>query len=175
MSIGTKSLLFGYHQFLLHPLLVFIAWWKLYGFPWDPRLWIAFLVHDWGYWGKPNMDGPEGETHPELGAYIMWRLFDGRYRYHWKHFVLFHSRFYSFRYNQPPSRLCHADKYVIAITPSWIQAALFIMTGEHEEYMLGQNGRTAAGKDDTLFQWIDRMRAVCREHVEKNVLRKVAP
>jgi|WetSurMetagenome_2_1015567.scaffolds.fasta_scaffold00003_170 hypothetical protein len=71
MKIGTKSILFGAHCFLIHPLFVLLAWWKLYGFPWDPRLWIAFFVHDLGYWGKPNMDGPEGETHPDLGAKIM--------------------------------------------------------------------------------------------------------
>jgi hypothetical protein len=76
MKIGTKSVLFGAHCFLLHPWFVLWAWIKLYGFPWDPRLWVAFFVHDLGYWGKPNMDGPEGETHVELGAKIMGWLFD---------------------------------------------------------------------------------------------------
>ncbi len=76
MQIGTKSVLFGAHCFFLHPFFVAWAWWKLYGFPWDPRLWAAFILHDIGYWGKPNMDGPEGETHPEVGARIMGRLFD---------------------------------------------------------------------------------------------------
>lgn len=76
MKIGTRSILFGAHQFLIHPLFVALAWWRLYGFPWDPRLWVAFLVHDLGYWGKPNMDGPEGEDHPRLGASIMGKLFD---------------------------------------------------------------------------------------------------
>ena len=71
MKIGTKSLLFGAHNIIIHPVLVFIAWWRLYGFPFDPRLWIAFLVHDWGYFGKSDMDGSEGETHVELGARIM--------------------------------------------------------------------------------------------------------
>jgi len=76
MKIGTKSILYGAHQFLLHPVFVAWAWIKLYGFPWDPRIWIAFFVHDLGYWGKPNMDGVEGETHVELGARIMHFLFD---------------------------------------------------------------------------------------------------
>ena len=76
MKIGTRSVLFGAHQFLLHPLFVAVAWWRLYGFPWDPRLWVAFFVHDLGYLGKPNMDGPEGEEHPRLGAVIMGWLFD---------------------------------------------------------------------------------------------------
>jgi len=80
MKIGTKSILFGAHQFLLHPVFVAWAWIQLYGFPWDPRVWIAFFVHDLGYWGKPNMDGPEGETHVELGARIMHFIFDGMER-----------------------------------------------------------------------------------------------
>ncbi len=78
MRVGTKSILFGAHQFLLHPLFVAAAWWKLYGFPWDPRLWVAFFVHDLGYWSRLNMDGPEGEAHVFLGAKIMGALFDLR-------------------------------------------------------------------------------------------------
>jgi hypothetical protein len=77
MRVGTKSILFGVHCWCIHPWFVAVAWWRLYGFPWDPRLWVAFFVHDLGYWGKPNMDGPEGETHVELGARIMNQLFDG--------------------------------------------------------------------------------------------------
>lgn len=83
MKIGTKSVLFGAHCFALHPFFVAAAWIRLYGFPFDPRIWIAFFVHDLGYLWKPNMDGPEGETHVELGAAIM-HLFDG-----WRQDVLY--------------------------------------------------------------------------------------
>ena len=76
MKIGTKSLLFGVHLWFWHPLMVAIAWWKLYGFPRDIRLWVAFFVHDWGYWGSPEMDGPQGDLHPHRGAAIMHKLFD---------------------------------------------------------------------------------------------------
>src|SRR5271157_893929 len=62
MKPGTRSLLWGEHQFLLHPLFVALAWWRLFGFPLDPRLWFCFFVHDIGYLGKPNMDGTEGKT-----------------------------------------------------------------------------------------------------------------
>jgi hypothetical protein len=79
VKIGTRSVLFGAHCWLLHPWFVFAAWRKLYGFPWDPRLWVAFFVHDLGYIGKPNMDGPEGERHVEFGAWLMRRLFDRGY------------------------------------------------------------------------------------------------
>ncbi|HWY35166.1 MAG TPA: hypothetical protein VNX68_11010, partial [Nitrosopumilaceae archaeon] len=75
MTVGTKSVLFGAHCFFLHPWFVAAAWWKLYGFPWDIRLWIAFFVHDIGYIGKPNMDGEEGERHVLFGADLMYRFF----------------------------------------------------------------------------------------------------
>lgn len=155
MRIGTKSVLFGAHCFLLHPWFVAAAWWRLYGFPWDPRLWVAFAVHDLGYLGKPNMDGPEGETHPLLGARIMSRLFDRgfprkRYvmdSYHcewmpaglefgrWGTFALLHSRYYAKTREQQPSRLCVADKLAIALTPAWLYLPLVRATGEIREYM----------------------------------------
>lgn len=77
IKVGTKSVLYGVHCFFIHPFVVAVAWIKLFGWPLDHRIWIAFFVHDLGYWGKPNMDGKEGETHPELGAKIM-HLFVGR-------------------------------------------------------------------------------------------------
>lgn len=76
MNIGTKSVLYGAHCWFIHPWFVARAWWRLYGFPWDPRLWVAFFVHDLGYWGKPNTDGPEGEWHAAWGAGVMGWLFD---------------------------------------------------------------------------------------------------
>jgi len=76
MTIGTRSVLYGAHCFFIHPFFVALGWWKLYGFPWDPRLWVAFFVHDLGYLGKPNIDGPEGQDHVFLGAKILGWLFD---------------------------------------------------------------------------------------------------
>ncbi len=144
MNIGTKSLLFGTHQFLLHPLFVFIAWWRLFGFPKKLPLYIAFVVHDWGYWGQPNMDGPEGESHPWLGAHIMSCLFDRRggfrhprHRYHasWFHFVYYHSRFTARRNNINFSDLCLADKLAVASEPPWFYLLRAKATGELWEYI----------------------------------------
>ena len=83
MKIGTKSLLFGAHAFWWHPAFVAMAWYKLYGWHYvtyktklspplvtslrDWRLWLAFVVHDWGYWGCSDMDGKQGEWHPLVG------------------------------------------------------------------------------------------------------------
>ncbi len=141
MKVGTKSVLFGAHCFLIHPVIVFIAWWKLYGFPWDPRLWIAFFVHDLGYWGKPNMDGPEGESHVEFGAKIM-----GIFGPNWAYFSRYHSRYYSRKNGAVPSMLCYADKLAIAIEPSWLYLPRVTWSGEIKEYL--ENSRHLPSTDD---------------------------
>lgn len=169
MRIGTKSVLFGAHQFALHPLLIALGWWKEYGFrrvviservvdellsPYhsiefvartetsllDPRLWVAFMVHDLGYLGKPNMDGPEGETHPELGARIMRRLFGDV----WGDFCLTHSRYYAKRLGRPVSALCYADKWVIVLEPAWLYIPRVWFSGELREY--AANAERRAGE-----------------------------
>lgn len=144
MKIGTKSVLFGAHQFLIHPWFVAWGWWTLYGFPFDPRIWVAFFVHDLGYIGKPNMDGAEGELHPRLGARLMALLFDWTdrtFRFsdggpigHWGLFALLHSRYYAKSLRHQPSRLCMADKLAIALTPAWLYLPMVRATGEIHEY-----------------------------------------
>lgn len=182
MKVGTKSLLFGVHQFIIHPITVFIAWWKLYGFPKDPRLWVAFIVHDWGYWGKPNIDGKEGETHPELGARIMHRLFDkkgeivniGRNQTikradwtNWYDFTLYHSRFYAKANNAPISKLCIADKYAICIDPWWFYLIRATLSGEIKEYLQQQrvgNDKPFTDKRTWLIQVKKYLNAWVAEH-----------
>ncbi len=76
--IGTRSVLFGAHCFFIHPWFVAAAWTRLYGFPTDFRLWVAFVLHDLGYLFQwcPNIDGEEGERHPQWAAKVMHFLFD---------------------------------------------------------------------------------------------------
>lgn len=131
MKIGTKSVLYGAHCFFIHPLFVFAGWWKLYGFPYDPRLWVAFIVHDIGYFGKPNMDGEEGEMHPYVGANIMGFLFGKK----WRDFTLYHSRFLAKKEGAQYSKLCVADKLAICLEPAWFYLPRVRATGEIEEYM----------------------------------------
>ena len=131
MKIGTKSILFGAHQFLIHPLFVAFSWWRLYGFPFDLRLWMAFFLHDMGYWGKPNMDGKEGEQHPFWAANILYSLFGES----WYWFCVCHSRFLADAYNKPPSKLCYADKLAMCFEPWWLYLPRVILTGEIREYM----------------------------------------
>jgi len=137
MNIGTKSLLFGVHQFIWHPLTVLIAWVSLYGRPSLNEL-ICIIVHDWGYWGKPNMDGEEGESHPEVGARIAGRLLDdwnGCVRSHKYHnLVLYHSRHYARNAAAEPSKLCWADKLSILYEPWWLYLPRAWASGELQEY-----------------------------------------
>lgn len=183
MKVGTKSVLFGAHCFFLHPFFVAIGWWRLYGFPWDPRLWVAFVVHDLGYLGCPNMDGPEGERHPWIPARVMTALFDwgrngrsvrwdgvqrgtGRPYYlgRWGDLVLLHSRFLSKRMGTQPSRLCWADKLAIALTPSWLYVPLARATGEIFEYMKDYEwANPDAGTFDDMYAWHANVRAYCRK------------
>ncbi|GHE65140.1 hypothetical protein [Roseivirga thermotolerans] len=131
MKIGTKSILIGAHCFFIHPWFVAYSWYKLYGFPFDPRLWLAFFVHDLGYIGKPNMDGEEGELHPYWGANLMGFLFG----FKWFEFTLYHSRFLAKKNGASFSKLCVADKLAIVYTPSWLYLPMVRMTGEIHEYM----------------------------------------
>lgn len=154
MRIGTRSVLFGAHAFWLHPFFVFWGWWKLYGFPWDPRLYLAFFSHDLGYLGKPNLDGPEGEEHPTFGANLMGRLFGKE----WHDLCLFHSRFFCKKMNAQPSKLCFADKMAIVLTPAWIYLPMVTLTGEIEEYMKLAKFNGLDGKYSNSRTWADKLR-----------------
>lgn len=161
MKMGTKSILLGAHAFWLHPWFVARAWWKLFGFPWDPRLWVAFFIHDLGYWGMEHMDDAMGELHPLWGATIMHKLFDGEIVTHgpnmetiwvrderWFNFTLYHSRFLSKQRDVEPSLLCFADKLAIALTPWWLYLPMVRLTGEIKEYQ-----RSVKHVEDLGFAW----------------------
>ncbi len=176
MTLGTKSVLYGAHCVLLHPLLVAWGWTRLFGFPWDPRLWFAFALHDIGYLGRKDMDGADGEQHVVLGARIMGALFGAA----WADECLRHSRYWSRRIGRPISRLCLADKLAFALAPAWLYLPMARWTGELDEYMArsrerqaGDNGftgeelrliRSASGKEwlrglqSYTLRWVDRNR-----------------
>ena len=169
MRVGTKSVLFGVHQFLLHPIIVALAWTKLYGFPFDPRLWIAFIVHDLGYFGKKDMDGDAGERHVEFGAMIM-RIFGKK----WRTFSLYHSRFYAKRDNQHFSRLCVADKLATILMPDWLYLFLACLSGEIYEYMdrsVAKKGAKYASMniwDKDPKQWYVNIQKYLMKWIEKH-------
>lgn len=203
MKIGTKSVLFGAHCFFLHPWFVAWAWWKLYGFRivrwrpavadldgvrvrwdqphsewstslWDWRLWVAFIVHDLGYWGKPNMDGEEGEQHPWWGGRVLF-WFTGRTP--WMLFVVYHSRYLAKKNNADFSPLCIADKLAIALTPAWLYLPMVRATGELPEYMAkakvfhssGEAQRSGSSIDsEDAERWYADVRAYCLKWVEEH-------
>lgn len=142
MRVGTNSLLFGAHCFLLHPVAVFVAWRRLYGFPWDPRLWASFIVHDWGYWRKESMDRPQSEEHVELGGRIMDLIGGAR----WGDLVRRHSRQWCQLHGKPYSRLCVADKLAFALTPAWLYLPTAKAAGELAEYMAVADARQCGEK-----------------------------
>lgn len=152
MPLGTRSVLYGYHQFLIHPALVAVAWIRIYGWTWDWRRWASFFAHDIGYVLKPNMDGPEGETHPLIGGQIMFYLTGDM---EWFFDAVFHSRTYARAFDRPISQLCYADKLAFLMYPTWLLKALYGLSGEFEEY---RSRRYAGGAKDlcepmTFDEW----------------------
>lgn len=133
MKTGTKSLLFGAHQFLIHPTCAAIAWRRMYG-RW-PRPWeaICILVHDWGYWGCPEMDGLRGEEHPRFGAELAARILHSRSTEAYG-LCSGHSRHYAKKHGIPVSRLMAADKLAAVLPPWWVYVPLARLTGEIREY-----------------------------------------
>ncbi len=138
MNVGTKSLLFGVHQFKIHPVTVLLAWHELYGWPnWKET--ICILIHDWGYWGCRDMDGEEGKKHPECAAKWAHRHLDKkrrrqmpRYEYH--DLCLYHSRHCAKNHNTEPSKLCWADKLSCKYDPWWLYLPRAVLSGEIYEY-----------------------------------------
>lgn len=180
MNAGPKSVLVGAHQFVIHPIFVVLAWWRLYGFPRDPRLYVAFVVHDLGhlFYNSPNLDGPEGERHVEWGANFMARLFGAE----WGDFCRYHSRFYAKRDGRHFSKLCVADKLACALEPWWLYLPRVIASGEINEYMAlagGKNNSKYAGEPNskyvvqqldtgTIRGWHTGMTAYIRDWVEEH-------
>jgi hypothetical protein len=166
--------LFGVHAVWIHPFFVAWGWWKLFGFPWDLKLWLAFALHDVGYIFCPNMDGSEGEEHVVLGGLIMGWLF-GR---EWRDFTLCHSRHWAKRVGKRYSRLCLADKLAFVLTPAWLYLPMARMSGELQEYMRVASGRQLCGGITDFEQslldsrdprvWLEGLKIYTRRWVEQH-------
>jgi len=172
MNIGTKTLLFGNHQFALHPLFVLLAWIKLYGMP-DWRELVCIIIHDWGYWGSPNLDGREGEDHAiRSGNLVVNRFFTKKgelfytWAYYYRDLIWYHSRFISRRHNHRPSKLCLADKYGVALMPSWLWVFLGKLTGEITEYQSNKKYEIYQEGRENAFDWFRAYKRICQRWVE---------
>lgn len=145
IPVGTRSLLFGSHQFAIHPLFVALAWRQLKGeWPRGWRLWLAIICHDWGYWGCRDMDGAEGRMHPAAGARLVAALATlgaptiseatSLYRF-WFWYCAAHSRSYAeWDFGGDCSPLMRPDKLATAMLPRWLYALQTWLTGEYVEY-----------------------------------------
>lgn len=173
IPLGTRSVLYGAHCFIFHWFFVAKAWHSLYGWAQvkdryvglvslrNPRLWLAFFLHDIGYIGKAKMDDTEGEKHPEVGARLMKQWFGSG----WGLFVLLHSRYYAKKLEMQPSRLCVADKYSFVLTPRILYLPFVRATGEIEEYMRMDLTRRAAGENRREISYENEKRIREREEL----------
>lgn len=148
MNVGTKSLLFGVHQFAWHPITVLLSWRYLYGTPtWREA--VCIFIHDFGYWGSPNMDGAEGTLHPFRGAAIAGYLFGPKYH----DLVLGHSRFLAQKRDIPLSRLCWADKLSMDHEWRWWYLLRANLSGELAEYRANSEDRRFCPKSAGNRVW----------------------
>lgn len=149
MKVGTKSLLFGVHQFLWHPWTVIRAYRAVHGvWPMFDDV-LCILSHDLGYWGSPNMDGEEGRRHPECGAriafclvYLWYKAFKRcpdlvakQYAEEAHDRTLYHSSHYARLNGAKPSSLYLPDKASILFEPRWFYLLRARLSGEVWEYV----------------------------------------
>jgi hypothetical protein len=187
MKIGTRSILYGVHQFLFHPLTVAMAWRRIYG-EW-PRWheWVAIFCHDLGYIGCPDMDGEIGQQHPlkgaELTQYLVFHLrgwwltlrhpirsyFDYPFQLtNWcaanrlalgaYNLALGHSRFYAEKHNIDLSQLFRADKLCVRYDPPWFYLLRGSLTGEVKEF-IARSKTPKAGR----WEWYKNYRIYVEE------------
>lgn len=146
MKRGTKSVLFGVHQFIVHPLFVAIAWILIYRKVPTVKELVCIFLHDIGYFGKPNMDGQEGERHPHVGADVAEMLFGSIYG----DLVRYHSRATARTLNRDVSMLCLPDKLATLLYPKWMYIILGRLSGEIDEYKWRMGMRWASDGE-----WLD--------------------
>ena len=175
MRIGTRSILFGAHAVWLHGFFLAESWHRLYGFPWDPRLWAAFFLHDIGYWKKTDLEGASGEAHVYAGARIMKTLCGPA----WGEFCLRHSRYWAKKHGGRLLRLAAADKLALVLTPWWLYLPMTRATGELAEYIAVSKERQAGEHSFTegerwllasgdVRSWLIALQAYTRRWVEEH-------
>lgn len=169
MKVGTRSLLFGIHQFIWHPIVVYKAWSYLYDARPTWKELVCIIIHDWGYWGKPNLDGEEGIEHPRIGANIAYKLYGVE---HWR-LCAGHSRSYVALINSrldekniSTSKLCWADKLSFCFEPAWFYLFRATLSGELKEiYDISiVNGIIKEGA--TKKEWTKAMYEYCKNQPE---------
>jgi len=162
---GTKSILFGGHQFILHPPFVVVAWVKLYKRLPSVKELFCIVIHDLGYWGKINIDGGEGELHPLWAARIAGRVFGHEYF----DFIAYHSRCLARRDGKTPSKLCLPDKMGVALMPTWLLVFLTSLSGEIKEYMTQSKYERAVYNHGTPTEFFEDYKRMVEEWIENSI------
>lgn len=168
MKVGTKSLLFGVHQFILHPLFTAAGWIGCYGFSAKGYSWWklveCFVIHDWGYWGLDNMDGEKGELHPYKAA---WKVSKRWSHTDYFYLCLYHSRFLAEKHGKKPSFLCWADKLGTAYMPTWLWVFLARLSGEVDEYMSAPKHIQVIGRKKDPYKYFEAYKKHIRETLKE--------
>jgi len=113
MKEGTRSLLFGYHNPVIHGLAVLIAWRREYH-SW-PKWWelICILLHDIGIWGRDYLSDDEAKKgHEMAGARLALAITRNERAY-----VLCYTHVTS---NIRKGRLWLPDKKSWLMLPNWV-------------------------------------------------------
>jgi hypothetical protein len=131
MKTGLKSILFGVHQFIYHPITVLLAWIELYNLPNYKEL-VCIFIHDLGYYNCEKMDNEKGQNHPEFSGKIAFLLFKDEY---YKNLCLGHSRHYAKNHNINVSKLFYADKLSMKYDHPILYLIRSTLSEELKEYM----------------------------------------
>lgn len=112
MTEGTKSLLIGCHNFIIHPLMVIKAWhWWFKTWP-EPWQIVCIFIHDLGLAGRQYLSDPAAKKgHWRLGASWAKRLFGE------KGFLFCAG--HTPDSMEPRSDLWYADKASWLVAPLW--------------------------------------------------------
>lgn len=143
---------------------------------------LCILVHDWGYWGCPNMDGAEGKRHPELGAYlaywlVFWwyrlrrvpRLVASQYGWEARDRTLYHSSHYARMHGARPSALYLPDKASILHEPRWWYLLRARLSGEVYEYIRNSPFAKLPPELQTANGWYLWYKSKVKQKLEQNV------
>lgn len=169
MNVGTKSIMFGVHQFVWHPVTVFAAFCRVHRRL--PSWWetVGIVCHDLGYWGCEDMDGPSGADHPRAGAAIAAKicgLFSAERSFDVYFFCLYHSSNFARARGAWPSALYLPDKVSILFDPAWFYLLRARLSGEIEEYVLRESLKQNKGFTDE--EWLDTYRAIIQKKLNNH-------
>lgn len=162
MRTGRKSILFGVHQFIWHPITVLLAWIELYGFPNWKEI-VCIIIHDWGYWFCEHMDDLKGKTHPAWAADKAMKWFGPEYYC----LCLYHSRAFVKKHNRRLSKLGWADKLSLLYDPWWFYLPRAWLSGELKEYRNESSTKKQLAANKTHREWFKWIRNIMEELIKK--------